>query len=196
MRLAALIFAAFLLPTAAIAQGFAPQNSTPQAKFDQYPSFIEINSTVADGTQVSLRCGYAQVGNNITADAGYMEMTFLNESSGSYLRYQRIDNKLILTAPQQGMKGQFLLEVVEPNGSATAKSCQFNPVGDSVSNCIANKPFMTSQQATQQDQSAAQQCGDFLNKATPQLDRVTYNAQKTEVFKNSLRQKVRILEGQ
>lgn len=164
-------------------------------KFDQYPSFIETSMQTPDGTQVVLRCGYTQNGGTITADAGFMETSTMNTSRNLYLRYQRIDNKIIMTTPSMKSPGRFTLALAEPNGIVLAKTCQFNGANDTINACVPDQPVMTSAQMTQQDQATAQKCGEFLKNATPQLDGTTFNAQKTEVFKNLLRQKVTMLEA-
>jgi len=192
---------AFVQP--AHAQAYTPtspvpvpqQQAAPTQSFDQYPSFIEMNSTQPDGTQVVLRCGYSMNGVTIIADPAYMEMSFLNPTNGSYLRYQRIDNKIIITSPAPGVVGRFVIQVSEPNGAVIAKNCTVNSANDTVANCTLAQPFLPPTQATTQDQNAASQCGTLLEKSIPQLDRLTYSAPKTEIFKNSMRQKVNILES-
>lgn len=211
MRTTALgaFIALLTLSTAVNAQGYAPlppsyapaPAPTPappgvqSQNFDQYPSYLEMTSALQDGTQVVLRCGYTQSGTTSMADPGYMEMTVLNQGNGTYMRYQRIDNKLIMTVPVPGGVGRFLLEVVEPTGMVIAKSCQNNSANDTISGCTPGQPFMPAPQAMAQDQNASNQCGALLNKVTPQLDHFTYSAPKTQIFKNALRQKVGVLEA-
>jgi len=196
MRFAAALIAATLFSTSALAQANAPgaQNQA-QPNFDQFPSFIQMNASIQDGTQVVLRCGYSQNGMVISADPGYMEMSMLNEGTGSYLRYQRIDNKFIITVPAQNAPGRFMIEVVDPNGTTSAKNCVVDGVNDTIQGCTPIQPFMPAQQVSSQDTNAANQCGTFFSKATQQLDRYTYNSLKTDSFKNGLRQKVAVLEA-
>ena len=183
--------AALTFVTPLYAQTFGSAQA-PAAKFDQYPSFIEMSASGQNGGEALLRCGYGQNGTAIVADPGYMETSALNPA-GSYTRYQRIDNKILLTIPA-GNSGRFIVEVVEPTGMTIAKNCQINTSNDTLLSCVAAQPFMTAQDAANQDQAAAGQCGDFFNKSLPQLNGFTYNQQKTNVFKNALRQKVAVLE--
>jgi len=179
------------LPAMAQTYGGAPNAPTPN--FDQYPSFIETSSTLQDGTQVVLRCGYAATSAGIVPDASFVETSVLNERSGSYIRTQRIDHTIMLTTTG-GAQGRYLIEATEPTGLLVAKGCQIDTATDSVQGCMPVQPTISAQQMITQDQNAGNQCSAFLTKATPQLDPATYNAQKTELFKNNLRQKARILE--
>ncbi|MFY9288716.1 MAG: hypothetical protein WAO98_09485 [Alphaproteobacteria bacterium] len=171
------------------------QASVNGQKFDQYPSFIETSMQTQDGTQVVLRCGYVQNGSNIVADPGFMETSTMNTNRNLYLRYQRIDNRILVTTPSSKIPGRFTVAVAEPNGIVLAKTCMFNGSNDTISACVAEQPIMTSAQMTSQDQLTASKCGEFLANAAPQLDRTTFNAQKTEAWKNALRQKVGMIES-
>ncbi len=202
MRYAALsaFIALLAFSSAAHAQAYAPAPVTPTApaapttqNFDQYPSYIQMSSQMPDGSEVVLRCGYTQNGITILADPAYMEMSVL--SNGNYLRYQRIDNKLVVSVPAQEGVTRLLMEVVEPTGITIAKNCQSNNANDTIQGCVGAQPFMPAAQVQQQDQNAASQCGALLARATPQLNRTTYSAPKTDIFKNALRQKVGMLEA-
>lgn len=192
LTLSVLTAACLLTSSAAYAQ--ATVNGHP-ADFDQYPSFLEVTTHLQGGAEVVLRCGYSQNGTTILPDAGFMETSVINPAANSYARYQRIDNKIIITGPAPGVPGRFLLQVTEPNGATAAKSCQIDLNSDTIQNCVKVQAFIPPADATNQDQGAAQQCGSLFAKATPQMNPNDFNAQKTEMFKNTLRQKVAILEA-
>jgi hypothetical protein len=187
-------FTALLLMTGAA----SAQTQPPVQNVEQYPSYIETSNTAQDGTELLIRCGYGENATGIIADPTYMEFSTLNQASGSYVRYQRINTKMVVTIPAQGNNqngNRFLIEVVEPNGTAIAKNCLNNAASDTINSCIPAQPFMPPAQVATQDQSAATQCGAFLGKALPQLNRFTYSAPKTQIFKNNLSEKVTILEA-
>lgn len=191
-RFSFLLASSFIVVSSlAHAQGTVNGNA---ANFDQYPSFIEL-TTASNGSEILLRCGYSSNGVNITPDPGFMESAVQNNSNSSYARYQRIDNKILITAPAPGSPGRFVVQVTEPNGNVIAKSCVFNIASDTLQNCLAAQPFVPANEAAKQDQGVAQQCGDFFAKANPQLDVHGYDLQKTEIFKNALRQKIAIVEA-
>ncbi len=165
LTLSLLIAALTLSAPAAFAQ--ATINGHP-ADFDQYPSFLEVTTHLPNNVETVLRCGYGQNGNTIVPDASFMELSVIN--ANSYARYQRIDNKIIMTAPAPGMPGRFLLQVTEPNGLIAAKNCQLNLSTDTIQNCTTAQAFLPAAEATKQDQGAAQQCGDLFAQATPKMD--------------------------
>lgn len=187
-----ILLASLVLSSTAFAQ--ATLNGHP-ADFDQYPSFLEVTSHLPNNAMGVLRCGYSQTGTTITPDPSYMESTVLNPASNGYARYQRIDNKILITASAPNMAGHFLIQVLEPNSTMAAKNCQMDLNTDSVQGCVNVKPFISAVDATNQDQGAAQQCGSLFTQALPQMDTTSYNLQKTEQFKNAVRQKVAVIEA-
>ncbi len=195
MRVYALPFAVLLLAFAGgAANAQATVNGHP-ADFDQYPSFIQVTTHLPDSSEAVLRCGYIQNGTSFVADPGYMESSIFNQTTGSFTRYQRIDNKILLISPAPNSPGRYLLQVTETTGLMATKNCQFDPSSETISNCMAAQPFMTAPNAQAQDQNAAQQCGSVFAKATSKLDTTTYNLQKTDLFKAGLRQKVALIEA-
>jgi hypothetical protein len=195
-RLTFSVLAATLALSSSAAYAQATINGHP-ADFDQYPSFLEASTHLPNNAETVLRCGYSQSGTSILPDASYMEFSLLNPSmAAGYMRYQRIDNKIILTVPAPGgMQGRYLLQITEPNGMTAAKNCQMDLNTDTISNCSAAQAFAPAAEATKQDQGAAQQCGSLFSQATPKMDTTIYNAQKTDLFKAALRQKVALLEA-
>jgi hypothetical protein len=193
MRHSSLILAAAFMSLSTLAYAQGTVNGNP-ANFDQYPSFIEM-TTASNGSEILLRCGYSSNGVNIMPDPAFMESAVQNSANSSYARFQRIDNKILITAPAPGSPGRFVVQVTEPNGNVIAKSCMFNGASDTLQNCLAAQPFVPAVETARQDQGVAQQCGDFLAKATPQLDAHVYDLRKTEIFKNALRQKIAIVEA-
>jgi hypothetical protein len=191
-RLTLSAFAAVLILASSSAHAQATVNGNP-ADFDQYPSFLEVTTHLPNNVETVLRCGYGQTGSTIVPDAGYMETSVVTTTN--FTRYQRIDNKIIITAPAPGVAGRFLLQVTEPNGLIAAKNCQLDLNSDTIMNCTMVQPFVPAAEATNQDQTAAQQCGSLFAKATPQMATTTFSAQKTDQFKNALRQKVAIIEA-
>jgi hypothetical protein len=192
LSLSALIAAFVLTSSAAYAQ--ATINGHP-SDFDQYPSFLQVSVHMQNGIETVLRCGYSLNGGAIVADPSYMESSVINVGANSYARYQRIDNKVVITAPAPGIAGRYILQATEPNGTTFAKSCQLDLNSDTIQGCIAAQAFIPATEASKQDQGAAQQCGALFAKATPQMNAADFNLQKTEQFKAALRQKVAIIEA-
>lgn len=190
-RFTACLIISLILSSAAYAQ--ATVNGHP-ADFDQYPSFLQVSTHMPNNGEAILRCGYSQTGATILPDAGYMESSVINPLNNGYARYQRIDNKIVITAPAP-VPGHFLVQITEPNGIVAAKNCMMDLNTDMLSSCTNAQAFISAADANKQDQGAAQQCGDLFNKAMPQMDKVSFNQQKTDQFKASLRQKVAILEA-
>ncbi len=72
-----------------------------QAKtVDQYPSFLEVAGT-ADGiddpgSEYDLRCGL-DYQNGAYAFNGFTDITFINQKTNAFARYQDIGGKLVVT---------------------------------------------------------------------------------------------------
>ena len=200
MRYCLLAFVLMVLPfvSPVHAQGYAPPPQVPamQAQnFNQYPSFIESTSASPDGSEVITRCGYIDGNGGFLSDPTYVETTTTNRNNGYYLRYQRINNKFLVTVPTPNIVGRYLLEILEPNGMVLAKNCQVNASNDSLQGCSTIQPFMQPKQIISQDQAVTGQCSILLSSMAPQMNHSTYNTMKTELFKNALMQKAIVLEA-
>ncbi len=164
----------------------------PQS-FDQYPSFVEASVTGPDGTQSVLRCGYMVTPQGLFLDPGYREISIFNPGRGSYSRVQRIDDLIIATANDPRGTPDFLLELVKPDGSVTAKACTTDPNSDTISNCAHLVPFTFANQLGAADTETGQRCDQLMREGSRQIDPSLADPQKTQTFKNALRQKAAIL---
>ena len=189
-------FRAFIafVPLAAIcfATPAHAQQSGAQS-FDQYPSFIELTGSNPDGTQSVLRCGYAVNGGAIVPDPGFQEISVMNQAHKSYSRIQRIDDYLIATSVDPSGGPGMLLELVKPDGSASAKNCRVNTSDDTIHDCSTISPFTFVDQIKAGDQKIATQCAGLLNQGGKEVNPAVADPQKTEEFKAALREKVNIL---
>lgn len=184
-----------LIILAAISPAAFAQNGAQS--FDQYPSFIELTTTLPTGTQVVLRCGYmVPPGRPATLDPGFQEISILNEKQGIYSRFQRIDDDIVATfrSPTAGDSG-LVMELVKVDGSVKAKSCQTNIGNDTIENCKPAQPINAVDQIRTEEQKMAAQCSALLNQGASQINPATASPQKTELFKTGLRQKVKILDA-
>jgi hypothetical protein len=172
-----------------------PATAQPGApSFDQYPSFLQLTSSMQDGTQVVLRCGYSSPnGQSVVLDPGFQEVSFLNQARGGYSRFQHIDNAVIATfTPPAGMQG-VLLELVKADGSVMAKNCQMDVNNDTIANCQPAQPLAPAAQIKDQDQKTGAQCVTMLQQGGSQVNPSLASVPKTEAFKSGLRQKVNTL---
>jgi len=184
----------FLLPGLVLLSALpvAAQTQGPQS-FDQYPSFVQASAVGPDGTQSVLRCGYMVTPQGLFLDPGYREISVLNPGRGSYSRVQHIDDMIIATANDPRGTPDFLLELVKPDGSVTAKACTTDPNSDTISNCAHLAPFTFANQLGAADTETAARCDQLMREGSRQIDPSLADPQKTEIFKAGLRQKASIL---
>jgi hypothetical protein len=169
------------------------QQAGPQS-FDQYPSFIELTSTTPDGAKAVLRCGYSSAnGATIHLEPAFRELSVINEAHKYYSRIQRVDDVLIATSTDPTGGNGLLLELIKPDGSVVAKSCQTDLNTDSIGNCKSVQNFTFADQVKAGDAKIATQCDDLVRTNGNQLNPSLASPQKTEVFMAALRQKVATL---
>ena len=161
--------------------------------FDQYPSFLELSSSNNAETQSVLRCGYATNGSGVKLDPAY-QRNFGDEPKSPYSRIQRIDNMLIATSIDPTSNDSFLpVELVQPNGKTSAKNCQNDSTTDTIHDCHTIPPFTFVDQIKSGDQQITSQCRSLLKQGVAQINPALADVQKTEQFKDTLRQKVNAL---
>ena len=165
--------------------------SQQQQSLDQYPSFVEFTTLAPDGTQTVLRCGYSSPdGKTISFDAGFQEISSINQNRNTYARLQHIDNNVISTSPAPGGTLGLQLELVLDGGPITAKICQTDTDNDTISNCVPTNVTNPAAQVLADDRKLATQCMSLLQESTAQINASLASPEKTEAFKAGLRQKV------
>jgi hypothetical protein len=180
--------------TAAAQPAFAQAQMTPQ-KFDQYPSFLELTSGGSDGTQTILRCGYMVGNSGVVLDPDYQEVTVMNPGKGMYSRFQHIDTSIVATSLASANSQELMLELVRPDGSVLAKHCESDANTDTINNCTTVQAFAPAAQITGAAQQMYAQCETLLREGEAQINAATADPGKTEVFKERMRDKLRVLEG-